>query len=73
MVTCLYPNCPAAARWHDKLCEQHAKAVPMYLQNRVYRASGTFLSARRRAAIETGAQRYRAALLCAVEAVGGRG
>lgn len=47
-MTCPIPNCTAAVRWHNTLCQSHARQVPEVLQKDVYRIAALLVKAKAR-------------------------
>lgn len=68
-MSCPIPKCTAAVRWHNTLCQQHARQVPQALQYLVARDAANLLRSRRPALVQAWSKRYRKALADAVASV----
>lgn len=68
-MNCQLPNCPAEVRWHNTLCQQHAKMVPKQMQYRIGQVTANLLRSQRPLMVQAWKRKYRAALREAVAAV----
>lgn len=69
---CNISNCTAAVRWHNTLCQSHARQVPEVIQMDLYRIAALLVKAKRVTIIREYGRRYRRVLGEAVAAVSGQ-
>lgn len=66
---CQISPCPDQVRWHNTMCQAHARMVPKAMQHRIGQVTANLLRSQRPLMVQAWSRKYRAALRDAVAAV----